>query len=359
MELNIAIVDSVPVVLFNSTEDDGPLSPGLSRVRYGAQPPILNESTTMSLMNAKDYLEKGPAYVFHKQFDKLVILPEDTFDNFNLRRQRRGLQNYNYSKANYAPSGDKPWFCYWNGTLLEGFIFVTQTIATHDTVVKRGGYNEYVDSTSTVSPYVTPANYPSAPLILNTYPPDSPSMTGQSASLASSTPVSDLSSRTGASANLAASTPVSDLSSTTGASAILASSTPIPAPPDISELESATAAIVSEASSPSSGTAAEEVPADDSSYDVLGEDQYPTVMKIEERRDHDNPVEPYCQQMLVMKDGSVQSIDQRKIDLTVDVFGDIQSRRSKKRGELWKKWWNLGKREDDYGCVCKWILEGP
>lgn len=352
MELSINVLDSDPVVLFNFPDNDGPLDPTLSTVRYGAQPPILDGYTTMSLMNAKDHMEKGPAYVFHKQFDKLVILPEETFDDTILWRQRRDAvysQNYNFSEAVYAGAGEKPWFCYWNGTLLEGFIFVYQVIKTHDTVAKRAdsnlgfdGYSttadyEFDPSSSTVSSFQTPATYLQA----------------------SSSPVN----------------PLSGPSSTTGASAIAASSTAIPAPPNISVVysartrqsaSSASAVSASEASvsSTTTGLAAvangrilDQEPPGDS---VPSYDRYPTVIKIEERRDLENQVQPYCQQMLIMEDGSVQSIDQRRINLTVEEFGEIQSRRLKKRGDSSKRESsNLEKQEDDYGCLCEWILDGP
>ena len=331
MDLSITKIDFDPVVLFNYSDNDGPLDPAFSMVRYGAQPPVLDGYTTMSLMNAKDHMEKGPAYVFHKQFDKLVILPEETFDDTVLWRQRRDqvyLRNYNFSQEVYAAPGEKPWFCHWNGTLLEGFIFVKQVIKTHDTVAKRAD-NSWDQSSITVSTFQTPevSPIPSFSLV----------------------------------------NPVSGPSSFTGASAIVASSTPIPAPQDISvrypfySSESASSASKASASEASASSTASEsdvgetgaAPEEISFDSLISFDRYPTVMKIEERRDLDNQVQPYCQQMLIMEDKSVQSIGERRINLTVEEFSEIQSRRSKKRSS------NIGKRDDNYGCSCAWLLDGP
>lgn len=328
MELHITIVDSDPVVLLNYTDYDGPLDPTLSNVRFGAQPPILNDYTTMSPMNAKDHLDKGPAYVFHKQFDKLVILPQDTFDSTQSWRQRRdntvNQQSPNYTAAIYAPRGHKPWFCYWNGTLLEGFIFVTQNIATHKAVVQRSDFSAYMD-TSNVSTLVTPDDS-STSVTPGDYSATATSLIGS----------------------------FSGLSSTTDTSEVSASSTTIPAPPDGS-----LNGPVSSTSDVSDIATAIPAPSDGISILQPSYDRYPTVMKVEERRNLGNEVSPYCQQMLIMEDGSVQSIGLPKINLTVEEYGDIQSRRSKKRGESWKKLSILGKREDDSACGCEWILDGP
>lgn len=348
MELSINIVDSDPVVLFNYSDNDGPLDSSFSMVRYGAQPPVLDGYTTMSLMNAKDHMEKGPAYVFHKQFDKLVVLPEETFDDTVLWRQRRDqvyVQNYNFSAAVYAAAGEKPWFCHWNGTLLEGFLFVTEVIETHDTVAKRADVdNDAYGSGDSgwESSSITPSTF------------QTPEVSATSSSTF---------------ANPVSVTPVSRTSSPTGASATVASSTPIPAPPDISVVYSFQSSASSASAASASAALASELSASStaSDFDVIEEaplaeetpsdffasyDRYPTVMKIEERRNLDNQAQPYCQQMLIMEDKTVQSIGER-IDLTVAEFSEIQSLRSKKRSS------NMGKRGDNYGCACEWIIDGP
>jgi hypothetical protein len=60
----------------------------------------------------------GPAYLFQKSYDKLVILPESA------SIARRGAVG---SGPGVVQPGDRPWFCYWNETLLEVFIYSNLT----------------------------------------------------------------------------------------------------------------------------------------------------------------------------------------------------------------------------------------
>ena len=335
MEFNIKSFDSKPMVFFNHSDPDSPLDSTLSNVRLGAQPPILNDYTIMSLMNAKDHMDKGPAYVFHKQFDKLVILPENAFDPPSQSwRQRRGDNiGTNSTLPIFAERGDKPWFCYWNGTLLEGFIFVYQALAIpNDTtpIVERD--YPVPSETSTVPISVTPAAQPTAFILMDP--------------LASSTDTSATS----------ASSATSDSSATSASSTVI----PLPAvdtPPPPEGTPVATSGSKLDA-------------------DVIPNDgQYPAVIKIEERGNLENGVPPYCQQMLIMEDGTVQSAGLPVIHLTVDESGgsiDASStttttkKKKKKRdnqrrgeeGNVAKDW--LGKRGDwDEGaCSCEWLLDG-
>ena len=374
MDLSINIVDSNPVVLFNYSDNDGPYDPSYSMVRYGAQPPILDGYTTMSIMNATDHLEKGPAYVFHKQFDKLVILPEEAFDNTNSLRPRQNVaypRNYNFSEAKYARPGEKPWFCYWNGTLLEGFIFVTQTIETTNTVAKRANMDNSADgiadsanaesavdpSSKTVHRFRTPTvTHATSTALITSVSSPSP-LTAASAIVASVTeyPVTEYPAPPGISVLW----PFwSQESASAATSASLASAGEASASEVSASLASASEASASEVSASTStadlGGFETLRPDSDTLPDFMtGFDQYPTVVKIEERRDLENQGQPYCQQMLIMEDRSVQSIPLGRMDLMVDEYGEIQSRRSKKRSS------NKSKREDDYGCECAWILDGP
>lgn len=336
MQLSIQIVQSGIWVLFNYSGSDGPSDSTLSMVQYGAHPPLLTDPTTMSLMQAKDHMDMGPAYVFHKQFNKLVVLPEGYFDaddqDWPQRRDDSGdPQHYNFSDRKFAQVGEKPWFCFWNGTLLEGFIFVKQPIATDNTVMKRGdAHGFYMEETSAIPGSITPAyNLP----------------------MASVTPV----------------TPLSSPCSTSDGSAASASSAATLARADSAATssalgqESARAASASEAwaSRTTSDVSVEmSMKLDDTDLDEnlqIPQNRYPTVIKIEERQDLGNQAGPYCQQMQIKDDKSAQPINQMRIDLPVEEFDNFQSRRSKKRGEWLKKRLNLGKR-DDHGCACAWLL---
>ena len=108
---------------------------------YGSQPPILPSSQVLNLVTDNQEPSRGPAYFFQLPYDKLVILPADAFsttvskrdNDHHSQRDSDGRDNdgFNHSpsafaRKNVAQTGDKPWFCYWNGTLLEGFLYVSQ-----------------------------------------------------------------------------------------------------------------------------------------------------------------------------------------------------------------------------------------
>lgn len=100
---------------------------------YGAQPPVLNQDQVLSLVIDSQEPSKGPAWFFEMPYNKVVILPESALtapvESTNSRRNIRARQDIHSSsgfqqRKSVAQPGDKPWFCYWNGTLLETFIYV-------------------------------------------------------------------------------------------------------------------------------------------------------------------------------------------------------------------------------------------
>ena len=133
---------NVPVVsLTYSTPSNG-------SIYYGSQPPQLNQPAPLVLMYDKDDSDKGPAYFFQQTYDKLVIVHErdlpggvqsskrsfikrwlygDGPDSLgSLTGRQENDEDDEWTSQSMAKPGDKPWFCYWNNTILEGFIFVTQ-----------------------------------------------------------------------------------------------------------------------------------------------------------------------------------------------------------------------------------------
>ena len=104
---------------------------------YGAQAPGLFNKCSMTLMGDRDDIGKGPAYFFQQTFDKLVIVPEDQLSAGSDKRwldvdhdDPAGLASRDTSTSwlqhQVAEPGERPWYCFWNGTVLEGFIYVNQ-----------------------------------------------------------------------------------------------------------------------------------------------------------------------------------------------------------------------------------------
>jgi hypothetical protein len=100
---------------------------------YGGQKPVLHKTNhTMKLMQDKTNMSLGPAWFFFTDFDKLIIIAEENFPTINPAKRsvqeaevfRRGL---NPAVPGIAGPGHKPWFCWWNVTFLEAFVYINQT----------------------------------------------------------------------------------------------------------------------------------------------------------------------------------------------------------------------------------------
>jgi hypothetical protein len=98
---------------------------------YGAQPPVLMSSKVLNLVIDSQDPSSGPAWFFEMTYDKVVILPPNAFTpSANSKRKEKERHNDKpfgefTGRKNVLQPGDKPWFCYWNGTLLETFIYVS------------------------------------------------------------------------------------------------------------------------------------------------------------------------------------------------------------------------------------------
>ena len=102
-------------------------------IHYGPQPPQLSHPANLMIMKDKNDRDKGPAYFFQQLYNKIVILEPafgaDNHKRWSIRdievaetRAKRGRG----SQAQIIPPSDRPWYCFWNDTILEGFIYATQ-----------------------------------------------------------------------------------------------------------------------------------------------------------------------------------------------------------------------------------------
>lgn len=124
-----------------SISSDKEISLGLGNksipfVLYGAQPPVLQRPQLMTLALDNYDTQRGPAWFFQTLYDKVVIIPEDGLPGpISKRAAKRHDRNKfpEFMRKEVAPPGagpwpgDHPWFCYWNNTLLEAFIYVNET----------------------------------------------------------------------------------------------------------------------------------------------------------------------------------------------------------------------------------------
>lgn len=100
-----------------------------NQLNYGAQLPFdINPLTqNLNIMLDKEDPELGPALFFQTMFNKLVIVQ----DSANLQKRAIGERDSSGNgfeqgqNANTNPA--KPWFCWWNQTQIETFIYINQT----------------------------------------------------------------------------------------------------------------------------------------------------------------------------------------------------------------------------------------
>ncbi|TKX20639.1 hypothetical protein C1H76_7025 [Elsinoe australis] len=291
-----------------------------------------------------DAPNRGPAYQFQVLYTKIVVARQDAFQPARVNQpgssssssaSQSATPTSNSKNKRYwsslAQSGDQPWFCYWNNTQIEGFVYVKENSTSwygDDNKMrsekKRWDTSSFTSTVGFSNPFTT---------ALST------------------------------SATAPASTSTTASPTTTGSG----SSTTIPA----------------SACTWSSGTAYPANPTytPETCPPALGDDpwskleMYPFVVKIEERRLPGDTMRPYCQKMQVLDNDQlgylmdpsgnpyiVQLSEQSPgLDAYSNVYGS--SSRKMRRGE--RKIFSpneeaedaeLGKRAlVDGSCHCQWV----
>ena len=263
--------------------------PTANKIRFGPQPPQLDQPVPLRLVRDKDGMEKGPAWFFQQTYTKVVVIPgmdwganaqgsRRWFDPQERDTNRKWLDSRGYDPPRgIAPPAAHPWFCYWNNTILEGFIYVTQNASENNQPTS----SEYGSSSSSTG---------------------------------------DLDSSAAA-------------SSDDGPSPFPTTTSPPPPYPAV----------------PSPPVRRRQV------QDPSQLAAYPRDVKIEERRDPNTLVQPYCVHMQIMNDWSAQPAEDSQIVMLTEnepnneqVMAQGSSKRGK-RGNLWKR------TSATSACECEWI----
>lgn len=109
---------------------------------YGMQPPKVDD-VKMLLVTDINEPSRGPAWAFEVAYNKTVIIPENLFpapsSSSSSKSKRRGgpppppdgisfpgVGGGDFKRKGLAQSGDKPWICHWDGTILEVFVYPNQ-----------------------------------------------------------------------------------------------------------------------------------------------------------------------------------------------------------------------------------------
>lgn len=322
-----------------------PPKESLNMWSYGTQPPKLDSTQLMNLVDDLDDSEYGPAWFFQASYDKVVVLQESTFSTSLTtldavadltpetpttaavakvgKREAAVEQGAQKSKRatdrirkGVAQPGDKPWFCYWKGTLLEVFIYPNTTSDAGDAQIAASRSSASMASATPAMPYsYQTSGMPVWPRY-HRYTTESASMTPSLTTVTASSVPEPL---------------------------------PIATPPSTYESEAV----------------------------QTGWPQYPRVVKVEERRMPRMPGfdQPFCKQKLILEDGvstadvvnddghgtsiilSEKLVSQAKAKRRLEPWNAQGAEALEERTEDGRGGKSLGKRDLDGECHCIWMVE--
>ena len=132
-------------------------------INYGTQPPNTHFAPFISVED-DDEPYRGPAFYFQTFYDKFVIVPESSLPASGASNpQKRSFVNSDWFTQHQVVAGDKPWFCWFNGTFLEGFIY-----ANNYTDPSQSSISSSASSSTSSSPYSKHTKASSYPLTTST-----------------------------------------------------------------------------------------------------------------------------------------------------------------------------------------------
>jgi len=92
-------------------------------IQYGLQAPTVITSP-LQLVTDLDYRGYGPAWHFSARYDKVVVLQTEEFvAGSSLRKRDQGPDKPAFRHRFQVQPGDNPWYCIWNSTYIEGYIY--------------------------------------------------------------------------------------------------------------------------------------------------------------------------------------------------------------------------------------------
>ncbi|KAK5118146.1 hypothetical protein LTR62_004193 [Meristemomyces frigidus] len=300
-----------------------------NQISYGAQQCFMETAFAPFIaVRDNDAVQNGPAFYFQQFYDKVVVVPETALavpTGSSGKSKRQGLQldqGWLQQKTVVQP-GQKPWFCVWNNTFVEGFIYVQQPALTTS-------YNIVVSS-ATPTPNVTSGTVAAPPV-------SPPTMT-------------------------AAGSPTVFMTTTVTVDTQTATFT---GPTEAYQYWSAHALGPSQGSNGKSHSYNGNGDGDGDGYNKKRQapdmyatlQQYPYTVKIEERRLSGNTIQPYCQQYQILDDGGyglvVDPVTQNPIMIQLDEQ-DPNYSAYQHAGMAGSKSKRLKRGLVANGCHCQWI----
>jgi hypothetical protein len=130
-------------------------------ILYGLQSPDLFLQP-LQLVLDMDYKAYGPAYHFATRYDKVVILRSDELVPSGLKKRAEGKDS---RQRFQVKPGDFPWYCFWNQTYIEGYVYVVDnstaaSFSGFPTQLPTGAPTASFDTSSFLAAYPTVAPSP-------------------------------------------------------------------------------------------------------------------------------------------------------------------------------------------------------
>ncbi|EME41556.1 hypothetical protein DOTSEDRAFT_73851 [Dothistroma septosporum NZE10] len=298
-------------------------------IAYGAQLNNMNTSfANFMTVQDKDDPQNGPAFYFQTYYDKVVVVPEEAISIDGNSNKLKGRFDSDFvlpsdwtHRKQVALPGEKPWFCVWNSTFLEAFIYVQQPISSS------------TSSSSMASTAPPPNSTPpplSSPALLTTASPTN----GPSASV-TPTPSPAIITSTIAAPSL-----------TTATYTGLASGFPAWAS---GVMQDAARQMHADYKEDKGYHGKRQLPSNDfwSSLQV-----FPYIIKLEERRISTNNVSPYCQQYQILDNGNANWVGDGNGNPIIITLDEVDPNFATYEPNTNRKW----KRTAPGGCHCQWMI---
>ncbi|PSN67357.1 hypothetical protein BS50DRAFT_390080 [Corynespora cassiicola Philippines] len=141
-------------------------------IQYGLQPPSLIVQP-MQLVTDLDYKAFGPAYHFIARYDKIVVLKSDEFAA-GAAYDKRQVEPPPFRHRFQVLPGDTPWYCYWNQTYIEGYIYVQDNSTAASFTSFPSAWPSDIYGTSIPFATSTPSTAADTPLVNTATPSASP-----------------------------------------------------------------------------------------------------------------------------------------------------------------------------------------
>ena len=137
-------------------------------IQYGLQAPVV-ASAPLQLVNDLDYKGYGPAWHFATRYDKVVVLQTEEFiAGQGLRVRDDDSNKPSFRHRFQVQPGDNPWYCVWNATYIEGYIYVSDnstaaTMTTSPTPNPSDPFAGIMTATTSTGPSTSGVASPTSP----------------------------------------------------------------------------------------------------------------------------------------------------------------------------------------------------